>query len=222
MFTAALAFMILGLARHLLVALWDMSQMFRRAGDKHIPTGQVVTATRKWLLPIDRLKNRWFFSLTTMLFHVAIILVPIFLAGHIALWQQNLGLSWPALPNWLATALTFLALMGAVALVTERILSRDSRALSRMQDYALPLMIAVPFSSGLLVMHPAWNPFAFDPTLLVHVISANVLLVMIPVTKLSHMVLLPITQLVSELAWHFPPDAGSKVGVALRKESEPI
>jgi hypothetical protein len=90
------------------------------------------------------------------------------------------------------------------------------------QDYALPLIVALPFASGFLVMHPSWNPFSFDATLLVHVMSANLLLFLIPVTKLSHMILLPITQLVSELAWHFPPDAGSKVAATLGKESKPI
>ena len=71
-------------------------------------------------------------------------------------------------------------------------------------------------------MHPALNPLPFEATLLAHVLSANLLLVLIPLTKLSHMILLPITQLVSELAWHFPPDAGSKVAVTLKKQSEPI
>ena len=104
----------------------------------------------------------------------------------------------------------------------ERASARASRALGRFQDYALPLFIAVPFVSGLLVMHPAWNPFAADPTLLVHVLSADLLLFLVPLTKLSHMILLPLTQLVSELAWHFPPDAGSRVGVTLGKEGEPI
>jgi hypothetical protein len=36
------------------------------------------------------------------------------------------------------------------------------------------------------------------------------------------MILLPFTQFVSELAWHFPLDAGSRVGVTLGKENEPI
>ena len=48
------------------------------------------------------------------------------------------------------------------------------------------------------------------------------ILILIPLTKLSHMILLPVTQLVSELAWHFPPDAGSKVAATLKKEGEPI
>ena len=77
-------------------------------------------------------------------------------------------------------------------------------------------------SHRLLVMHPAWNPFPADPTLLVHVLSADLLLFLVPLTKLSHMILFPLTQLVSELAWHWPSDAGSRVAVTLGKEGERI
>jgi nitrate reductase gamma subunit len=121
-----------------------------------------------------------------------------------------------------ATTLTWIVIAAAVAVVIQRAGAKDSRALGRFQDYALPLFIAVPFLSGFLVMHPAWNPFSRDPTLLIHVVSADLLIFMVPLTKLSHMILLPFTQLVSELAWHFPSDAGSRVAVTLGKENEPI
>ena len=71
-------------------------------------------------------------------------------------------------------------------------------------------------------MHPGFSPFPYEGTLLAHVVSANVLLVLIPLTKLSHMVLLPATQVVSELAWFFPSDAGRKVAMVLEKVDEPI
>jgi nitrate reductase gamma subunit len=222
LFWAALAFMVLGLARHAAITTWEMARAIRRAGDKNIPSRQVLAATVKWLFPFDRLRNRLLFSLTTLAFHISVILVPIFLAGHVALWERGIGLSWPALPNSLATLLTVVAVVTALVLVIERIVSRDTRNLSRFQDYAIPLVIAVPFASGFFVMHPGWNPFPYEATLLTHVLSANALLILIPITKLSHMVLLPATQLVTELAWHFPSDAGSKVGVSLGKESEPI
>lgn len=221
-FWAALTFMIAGLARHMAISAWEIVRMFRRAGDKKMPFRQIWAATWKWLVPVDRVRNRWAFSLTTLVFHASVILVPLFLAGHIELCEKGLGLSWPALPNLLATVLTVAAVVASLVLVVERIASRDTRALSRFRDYALPLVIALPFASGFLVMHPSWNPFPFAATMLVHVMSANLLLVLIPVTKLSHMVLLPTTQLISEFAWHFPPNAGSKVAVALKKETEPI
>lgn len=221
-FWAALTFLILGLTRHVAMTVWGIARAAQRAGDKSFPYGKVFAATMKWLFPAGQLKNRLLFSLTSLVFHVAIILVPIFLAGHIALWERGIGLSWPALPNGLATVLTIAAVATAIALVLQRVASRDTRVLSRFQDYALPLLVALPFASGFLVMHPAWNPISRDLALLIHVLSADTLLFLIPLTKLNHMVLLPTTQLVSELAWHFPPDAGTRVAVALDKANEPI
>lgn len=222
LFWAALAFMILGLLRHVLVTVWEVRRVTRRAGDKNVPYGKIAAATAGWLFPLGKLGNRTFFGLTSLVFHVAIILVPIFLAGHIALWRQGTGLSWPAIPNLLADVLTVAAVVTIVLLLVQRATARHTRSLSRFQDYFLPVYIAVPLVSGFLVMHPAWNPFAYEFTLLVHVASADILLIMIPMTKLSHAVLLPSTQLISEVAWHWPTDAGRRVGVALGKESEPI
>lgn len=196
--------------------------MVGRAGNKDVAYRQVFAATMKWLFPVGQIRQRFFFSITSLMFHVAIIVVPIFLAGHIALWKSGTGLSWPAISNGLADVLTITAVATAVLLVVQRAAARDSRALSRFNDYALPLLIAVPFVAGFLVMHPTWNPFSYELALLVHIMSANVLLILIPLTKLSHMVLLPATQLVSELGWHFPPDAGRKVAVDLGKEGQPI
>jgi len=222
LFWTASALMILGLLRHLALTFWEGAQAYRRAGDKEFAVGKLVGTTFKWLIPVGRLRNRALFSLTTLLFHIGVILVPLLLAGHIELWREGVGLSWPAFPNGVSTTLTWLVIVAAVAVVVQRVSARDSRALSRFQDYALPLFIAVPFLSGFLVMHPAWNPFSRDPVFLVHVLSADLLIILVPLTKLSHMILLPFTQLVSELAWHFPPDAGSRVAVTLGKENEPI
>ena len=222
LFWTALIFMLLGLLRQVGLTLWEGARAYRRAGDKNLPIGQVVKTTLGWLLPLGRLRNRWFYSLTTFVFHVGVILVPLFLAGHIKLWEAALGISWPALPNPVATTLTLIVVVASIALILQRATAKDSRILSRFQDYALPLFIAVPFLSGFWVMHPAWNPFTRDPVLLLHTLSADLLMFLVPMTKLSHMTLLPFTQLVSQLAWHFPQDAGKRVGVTLGKESEPI
>ena len=221
-FWTALAFMILGLIRQLCLTVWEAVRAYRRAGDKDIPLRRVVQETLQWLVPLRRLANRWPYSLTTFVFHLAVILVPRFLAGHIELWRRGTGLSWPALPNHVATWLALAGTAAGLAAVAQRALVRDSRAINRFQDYALPLYIALVLASGLLVMHPAWNPFSRDAALLVHVLGGDLLLLLVPLTKLSHMVLLPLTQLVTELSWHFPPDAGSRVAEALGKEHEPV
>ncbi len=214
--------MILGLLRHVVFTILDTRRVMQRAGDKNVPYRQVWRNTLAWLFPITRLRHRLVYSLSTLVFHIAIIIVPVFLAAHIALWQRNLGLSWFALPNGVADILTIVAIVTAVAIVVQRLAFADARSLSRFQDYAMPLLIALPFVSGLLAAHPQWNPFRYEATLLVHVMSANIIFVLVPLSKISHCVLLPFTQMLSEAAWHFPADSGSQVAVALGKENDPV
>jgi hypothetical protein len=222
LFWAALTFMVLGLSRQVVLTVWETLRAARRAGDKDFPYRRALLATARWLVPIRGVRIRPLFTVTSVAFHVAAILVPLLLAGHVALWREALGLSWPALPNGAATALTITAVVTAMALVALRLASRDTRPLSRLGDYLLPILVALPFATGFLVMHPSWNPFSRDAALLLHTMSADLLLVLIPITKLRHMALVPGAQLVSELAWHFPPDAGERVGVQLGRASEPI
>jgi nitrate reductase gamma subunit len=221
-FIFSFSFMILGLARHLALTLWEIGRVWQRAGDKSLPFRQIARATFQWLFPAGRLLQNPLFSLTSILFHIAILIVPVFLAGHIALWLRGAGISWPAIPNAVADVLTIVAVITAIALVVQRLAARSTRALSRFRDYALPLIIAVPFVTGFMVMHPAFNPYSYSSTLFVHVMSANLLMILIPLTKLTHAVLLPGVQLVSELGWHWPADAGSRLAVALGKEGEPV
>jgi nitrate reductase gamma subunit len=122
----------------------------------------------------------------------------------------------------LADILTIVAIATSVILFVRRVSTRMTRKLSRPQDYVLPLLIVLPFITGYLAMHPASNPFSYNPTMLVHVLSSNLLLVLIPFSKLSHVALFPATQLVSEMGWHLVPGGGSGVVLALGKEGEPV
>lgn len=219
---AALAFMVLGLLRLVAVTAIDLARVVCRAGDRSVRWRAAAAATVKWLIPLGKARNRPLYSLTTIALHVSILVVPVFLAGHVALIRRGTGLSWPAIPNALADVLTLVAVATAVAAVVQRALARDSRYLSRFQDYAIPLVVAVPFVTGFLVMHPAWNPFSFDAVFLAHALSGNLVMILIPLTKLSHVVLMPAAQFVSEASWHFPPDAGSRVAAALGRDRDPV
>ncbi|MBI5489064.1 MAG: hypothetical protein HY905_17145 [Deltaproteobacteria bacterium] len=221
-FVFSFVFLLLGLLRHVALTAWEVAHVWRRAGDKKLPLGKLLRTTFLWLLPLTRLRNRFWFGLTSFVFHIAILVVPVFLAGHVALWARGLGLSWPAVPNAVADVLTLVAVVTAVLLLAQRVFSRATRSLSRFQDYALLPLIAVPFATGFLMMHPGSNPFDYQATFFVHVMSANLIFVLTPLTKLSHMVLMPSTQLVAELAWHWPVDSGSAVGRALGKEGDPV
>jgi nitrate reductase gamma subunit len=221
-FVFSFTFMVLGLIRHAVLTVAAMYRVLRRAGDPSLAYRKMIRATLEWMVPVGRIRDQVVYSITSIVFHVAILIVPIFLAGHIALWARGLGISWPAIPHELAEVLTIVAVVMAVALLIQRIGAQATRHLSRFQDYVLPLLIAVPFATGFLVVHPAWNPFSYETMLFMHVMSANLIFVLMPITKLSHAVLIPSVQFVSELGWKWPADSGSRVGVALRKEEEPV
>jgi len=221
-FRFSLAFLVLGLLRHKILTFYEIHRAVRRAGDPNFPWKKLAVETARWLFPIGKISNRLYYSLTTVPYHIGVIIVPLFLAGHIALVNEATGLSWPAIPRFLADFLTLVVLFCTAALILERALARDSRHLSRASDYAILLVVALPFATGFLAMHPAMNPFPFEATMFAHVMSANLLFILIPITKLSHMVLLPTAQVITEVAWHFTPDGGAKVAVALGKESEKV
>jgi nitrate reductase gamma subunit len=214
--------MVLGLLRNLFLTVWEILRTYQRAGDKSIAFLQVILETFQWFFPVMKLKNQVVFSVTSFVFHIAVIVVPVFLAGHVDLWHRGTGLSWPTVSNQTADILTIIAVVTGLALVIQRAAASSTRALSRFQDYALPLLIILPFASGFLMMHPLWSPVSYEGLFLVHMMSANLIFILVPITKLSHISIFPLTRIVSELAWHWPSDAGNKVGKSLGKESVPI
>ncbi len=221
-FRFAIAIMILGILRHVLVTVLSVRTIMARAGDKSLPWKSIRSATLGWLFPVKHLGQSRFFTAASITFHAGVVLAPLFLMSHVLLIDQAIGISWPTLPNLLADILTVLAIAGLTAVFLTRVGTRGGRVLSRASDYTILILTALPFLSGFLLMHPALNPFPFQATMLVHVFSGCVLLGILPFTKLIHVVVLPATQLVSEAGWHFPPDAGEKVGAALGKENQPI
>ena len=105
-FVFALSFMVLGLIRHVGITLFEMNRIMRRAGDKSLPSKQIWRATVRWLVPVGKIRDQLVFSATSMIFHVAILIVPLFLAGHIEMWKGYLGFSLPAITNDVADILT--------------------------------------------------------------------------------------------------------------------
>jgi nitrate reductase gamma subunit len=224
MFKFAFVVMALGLLRHFVVAVVGTMQALYRAGDKKIPYKAVFRTTLDWLLPIKKLGevNRPVYSVFSMVFHVGLILTPIFLLPHIDLWRRGLGIGWPSIPHALADALTLITLATAIGLVIGRIGHKQARRISRAQDILLPPLLMVPFITGFLAMHPAWNPMDYNVAMFIHVMSANLIFILIPSTKLGHIILIPTAQLVSEVGWHFPAESGDDVAIALKKENMPI
>lgn len=212
LFRLSFVLMLLGLGRILFLTLIGMVEAVNRSADKIVPWKDVVLKTFSWLIPVVSLwRKRPIYGFVSVLFHVGLILVPLFLFAHVQLWKGFIGFSWFALPQPLANNLTLLAIAGGILLLIMRITNSASRALSRKQDYFwLPLLV-VPFVTGYLCANGEIYPETYQTLMFIHIYSANLIMVMIPFTKIAHCVLMPMSQMVTAIGWKFPVGAGDRV-----------
>lgn len=225
LFVASMVVLLAGLLRVIALNLVSLAILVRRShrNGRTIPWRVVLLNTLKAMRPAPSGRSaRGLYSTISIIFHVCIVVAPLFLAAHVLLWQRGLGLSWPTLSMQVADALTIGAIIATVLLLLLRVGSAHARAISRSQDIFVLVLILAPFISGFLAMHPPINPFSYEAAMLVHVMSGNLILILIPFSKISHVVLLPLSQLYSELGWHLQPSAGERVALELHKENEAI
>ena len=146
----------------------------------------------------------WFTALF-FLFHIGLIVVPLFLTAHVRLWKRSVGFGWAPIPQQLANWLTLLAIVCGMGLFFGRVLHSGARALSRVQDLAWPLVLVLPFATGFICSNAAIAPKTYQTLMLVHVWSANLIMLMIPFTKIAHCVLAPLSQVVTASPGSSPP-----------------
>jgi len=222
LFRFAFVLMALGLARIFVLTLVNVAEAYRRNPDKIINYREVFNKTVAWFIPAGRLwRKRPVYSLVSFLFHAGLILVPLFLAAHVSLWRQSTGFGWFSLPQGLADALTLIALAGALILFLMRAFYAPARALSRRQDYAWPLLLAVPFLTGYLMVNVSVSASGYQWMMLLHLYSAALIMILIPFTKIAHCILAPLSQVVTAVSWKFPAGAGDRVLETLGLEDRP-
>jgi len=222
LFRIALAICVLGLGYRLGVALWQIVSSWRRAGDRTLPGKAVFKATVKWVLPVRLLRLRPVYGLASLLFHLGMLLVPLFYVGHVNLWRSSLPIAWPTLGPGLADVLSLAAIVGLSLILLGRLLVAASRDLTTGEDVWILLVLLVLAASGYWAAHPASSPIAPRGVLLVHILVGDLALILTPLTKIVHCILYPLTQLLSEVGWHFPAASGRHVAIALAKEQESV
>jgi len=222
-FRLCFAIMVLGLIRIFLLDIWGAFKAYRKAGDKTMPWKLVLSRGLEWFFPVNRVaRNRPVYSIFSILFHIGLLLVPIFLFAHVKLWEESIGASWITLPYDWAYWLTISTIVFAIALLIGRMLNRSSSFLSRKQDYLWPVLLLIPFFTGFICAHINISPDSYQFFMLMHVLSADLIFVLIPFTKIAHCVLMPLSQVVCTIAWKFPPETDEAVCSTLNKKGAPV
>ena len=160
---------------------------------QHFKWKYVFTTFGRWLLPLNKdVAKNPIFTILGYIFHICLIMVPIWLSGHITLWEESrFEWSWTPLPDGLADWMTLIFVGIAIFFLIRRIFSADIRLISTFSDYLLLIVAALPFVSGYFVTHGTLDNVAFlgDNMQLIHMLTGELMLILIPFTKLSHFIL---------------------------------
>jgi nitrate reductase gamma subunit len=214
LFAVTFLVMVLGLARHVLI---QVVTLVRGKGRRlrAAPWRKIFAESLGWAFPVKHLiKGTIVFSSASFIFHIGAILVPVFLADHIVLWEGLLGVDLPSIGRGIADVFTLLTIACLLVLLACRLLIGRLRAMSRRTDYVLLLLILVVFTAGFMASHPGVNFLPWSTAMLIHLLSAELLFVLVPFTKLAHIVLFAFDRM-SALHWQLRPGAGDQVANAL-------
>jgi nitrate reductase gamma subunit len=138
--------------------------------------------TRSWR------KNPWF-TLWVFAMHFGLIFTPIL--GHNILLKEKWGISLWTLPEAVADGFTVIVILSVGFLILRRIALPEVRIITSLYDYLLLLIAVSPFITGFLAYHSVPD---YYPALIAHIICGHILIIAIPLTKLSHFLLFFMTR----------------------------
>ena len=146
--------------------------------------GGLRTVIMRSIAERETLQRTAFTEVTGWIFHIGFFVTLLFFAPHILLFNEVLGISWPALPTTIIDATSIVTIIALLAVLIHRIGNRVMRFLSRFQDYLVWLVTFLPILTGYIAFHRVGLP---PPTLIaIHILSVELLMVVFPFTKLMH------------------------------------
>lgn len=117
-------------------------------------------------------------------FHIGLAVVVFLFAPHILLIQDFTGLSWPGLPSQFIDLAAVVTMAAMVVLLADRINKPVKRYLSTFGDWFTWTVTFLPVLTGWLAVQHLLLPYT--TMLALHILSVELLLVVLPFTKLFH------------------------------------
>jgi nitrate reductase gamma subunit len=105
--------------------------------------------------------------------------------GHAVLWQESWGVSWWSLPEGVADTMTLVVIFACLFFLIRRLAAPEVRNVSYLSDFLLTLLVMAPYLTG-FIAHQQWLPY--KPMLILHIVCGALWLLLIPWTRLVHMI----------------------------------
>ena len=140
-----------------------------------------------WIIPYasTNWRKRPWITLMTFLFHVCLLLTPVFLLAHNMIIYSSWGIKWWTLPETLADIMTLIVVACSVFFLLRRLIAPEVRFVTFASDYILLAIASAPFITGFIAFHQLF--FDYRPVVILHIVFGEIMLAAIPFTRLGHM-----------------------------------
>ena len=147
----------------------------------------------RWSTPFatENMKRHPVLTIVTFAFHICLLLTPIFLLAHVTLVDESWNVSWWTLPEGAAEIMTLIVIFGCVFFLVRRLVKPEVQYVTDASDYIILAIVAAPFITGFFAYNQ-W--FGYQIFMILHILTGEIMLVAIPFTRLSHMLLAPLTR----------------------------
>ncbi len=144
-----------------------------------------------WITPFatENWRRHPVLTIATFLFHICLILVPVFLLSHIVLWDESWSISWWSIPEGLADFMTMIVIGGCIFFLVRRLKLPEVRFVTSASDYVILAHVAAPFITGFFAYHQ-W--VAYKVVIILHILTGEIMLMAIPFSRLIHMLFSPL------------------------------
>ena len=117
--------------------------------------------------------------------HIGFFIVLFLYAPHVAFFESFRGFGWPALPSGIVDAISAITILSLIAALVFRMNNKVMRFLSTPGDYIAWTVTLLPVLTGYLAYNHLLLPYTL--MLALHILTVELLLVVAPFTKLTHM-----------------------------------
>lgn len=141
-------------------------------------------------LPVSTRKRPYFYAVS-YIFHLLLFIVPLFLLSHVAVLEEYLNISWLSFNDTASDILTIAVILSLLFFSVRRVVVKDAKYLTKASDFVFIFIVALPFITGFLAYHQF---FAYKYMVIFHVLSGELMIILIPFTRFFHMFMAPLTR----------------------------
>lgn len=180
----AVAIFLLGVTWRLF-EIYSLGRKKDLSAPRHAPGASGLhTVFRRSLAPPGMLKRSPVSYIGGYVFHIGLAVVVFGFAPHILLIANLTGLSWPGLPSQFIDLAAVVTMGAMLVMLFDRISKPVKRFLSTFEDWFTWMVTFLPVLTGWLAVQHLLLPYT--TMLALHILSVEILLIVLPFTKLFH------------------------------------